>query len=60
MLPPPPPDLTEKSSVLARGSCRERCFLKDQSIAVVLITLILSTTSKEKYILKSGGAPLFS
>ena len=29
---------TPTLSVLARGSCKERCFLRDQSIAVVFIS----------------------
>ena len=45
-------------SVLARGCCKEWCCPRDQNIAVVLIT-ILTTTSKGNCILGNGGAPLF-
>ena len=41
---------TYTHSALARSSCKEWCFLRDQSKAV---GFSLSTTSKEKYILKS-------
>ena len=37
-------------SVLARGSCKERCFLEDQSIAVVLITFFQPHQRKSIYL----------
>ena len=37
-------------SVLARGSCKERCFLRDQSIAVVLITFFRPHQRKTIYL----------
>ena len=40
-------------SVLVRGSCKEWCCLRNQSIAVVL------SQPHNKDILKSGGTPLF-
>ena len=37
-------------SVLARGSCKERCFLRDQSIAMVLITFFRPHQRKMIYL----------
>ena len=38
------------SSVLARGSGKERCFLRDQSIAVVLVTFFQPHQRKMTYL----------
>ena len=44
-------------SVLARGSCKERCFLRDQSTAVVLITFFQPHERKIVY-LRAEEQPL--
>ena len=41
---------TTHISVLARDSCKERCFLRDQSIAVVLITFFHPHQRKDIYL----------